>query len=143
MRFYEEQTKRFSNQIRQYDDGQNLLGEDNYNMGGNQQQVYDPYGYKDYSTKTFYTGYGQQRYGFGDGSFPGRRSYAVNTVNIKKSKLNPYINDYNYGSNYTFKKVLNKSLCPDCGKLEASYGGNQYTVKVNHLCPGCGKIKQA
>ena len=144
MRFYQEQRRRISNQIRQYELGQNSLEEDNYNMldnqrlRGNQQQVYTPY-----NTKTFYTGYAQQKYNIGDGSFAQRRNYKVNTFNINNSKLNSNINDYNYGSNYSFKKVGNKTLCPDCGKLEASYAGSQYTFKVHKLCPGCGKIKQA
>ena len=139
MRYYQDQRRRFSNQIRQYDVGPELFEDDNYNMLENQQLVYDPYTYKNTPGKTLYTRYVQQKYNVTDGSIPGRRTY---TLNLKNSRLNSNASGYNYGNNYSFKKLSNTSLCPDCGKLNASYAGSQYTFKVNHLCPDCGKIKQ-
>ena len=148
MRYYKEQRRRFSNQIRQYEEGQKLLEEENQQMledqrererlRGSQQQDYDPFAYKNAQTKTFYTGYVQQKYKIADNSFPERNTY---TINIKNSNIN---DDYNYGNNYSFKNVSHNSICPGCGKMVASYVGRNYSFsKVDHICGQCGKLKQA
>ena len=142
MKFYKQQRKRFSNQIKQYEDGQRLLEEENIKiiedqrererlMDSQKAKYSDGFSYKDTQEKTFHNRYIQQKYKNADTSFPERSTYTINIKNI--SSNNGYID------NYRFKEVNNKSICPGCGKLILSQVSGSYV----NLCSGCGKIKQA
>ena len=156
MKYLQEQRKRFRDGIKTFENGQKVLIKENVRIieeererdklrssKQTQVQVYDPFSYKDTETKTFYTGYIQQKYTNSETPFPERNTYTIN-VNNSHNNMNDY---YSYGqyssernSNYNYNEV-SSSICHDCGKFKNTniQNGKFNYAQINNPCPNCGK----
>ena len=102
MKYLKEKTQRIKDEIRKFEIGQKELEEESMRIrqeemererlrSSRAQKSYNPLSYKDTETKTFYTGYVQQKYISGGQSFPER--------------------------NMSYNQYGNR-ICLDCGKIK-------------------------
>ena len=125
MQYYQQQRKRFRDEIRKYEQGQKLLEEENIKireeerererLRESKQQYYDSFIYKDTEIKTFYTEYVQQKYEIADQPFPERNTLTINIKNESSVNAN------------------NSWICPGCGKIFP-------VSRMGSICPGCGNL---
>ena len=146
MKYLQDQRKKLRDGIKQFEQGQKLLLQQNLRImeeekendrlrASKQPQVFS---YKDTEIKTFYMGNVQQKYKVADQPFPERSTF---TINIKDERIvnDNYNSESNINTNYN---NIHNSLCPGCGRMTTSHIKNStYNyLKVDNSCPGCGRM---